>query len=70
MDLQPVYYEKQEFVETATGNKVNKKSRLFGSQNIVLNGKVSKIYLFSNFLFCLSLISRIFFYSFFFSQFS
>lgn len=36
-----VYYDKSEYVETATGNKVNRKSRLFGSQNIVLNGKVS-----------------------------
>lgn len=45
MDLQPVYYEKSEYVETATGNKVNRKSRLFGSQNIVLNGKVRMLWL-------------------------
>uniref|UniRef100_A0A8R1TQI4 Dynactin subunit 5 n=1 Tax=Onchocerca volvulus TaxID=6282 RepID=A0A8R1TQI4_ONCVO len=39
MDIQTIYYDKSEYVETATGNKVNRKSRLFGSQNIVLNGK-------------------------------
>lgn len=46
MDIQTVYYDKSDYVETATGNKVNRKSRLFGSQNIVLNGKVSSIILF------------------------
>ncbi|MFH4978106.1 hypothetical protein AB6A40_004815 [Gnathostoma spinigerum] len=39
MDLQPFYYDKSDYVETATGNKVNRKSTLCGSQNIILNGK-------------------------------
>lgn len=41
MDVQPVHYDKTEYVETATGNKVNRKSKLYGSQNIILNGKVT-----------------------------
>ncbi|VDK49444.1 unnamed protein product [Anisakis simplex] len=39
MDLQPVHYDKSEYAVTATGNKVNRKSKLYGSQNIILNGK-------------------------------
>lgn len=34
------YYEKSEFIETHTGNKVGRKSILCGSQNIRLHGKV------------------------------
>uniref|UniRef100_A0A915KIY1 Dynactin subunit 5 n=1 Tax=Romanomermis culicivorax TaxID=13658 RepID=A0A915KIY1_ROMCU len=39
MELQDVYYNKQEYIETASGNKVSRQSTLCGSQNIVLNGK-------------------------------
>nr|QBH72932.1 dynactin subunit P25 [Nicoletia phytophila] len=39
MELQDVYYNKPEYVETASGNKVSKQTVLCGSQNIVLNGK-------------------------------
>jgi hypothetical protein len=38
---QPVLYDKAEFIETSSGNKVSRKSVLCGSQNIHLNGKVS-----------------------------
>jgi len=34
------YYEKSEFIETHTGNRVGRKSILCGSQNIRLHGKV------------------------------
>jgi len=34
-----MYYKKQEYIETASGNKVSRQSVLCGSQNIVLNGK-------------------------------
>lgn len=34
------YYDKSEFIETHTGNKVGRKSVLCGSQNIRLHGKV------------------------------
>jgi len=39
MELQDQFYNKQQFVETASGNKVSRQSTLCGSQNIVLNGK-------------------------------
>nr|CAD7257587.1 unnamed protein product [Timema shepardi]CAD7576438.1 unnamed protein product [Timema californicum] len=40
MDLQDIYFDKSEYVETASGNKVSKQTVLCGSQNIVLGGKV------------------------------
>ncbi|CAG9125463.1 unnamed protein product [Plutella xylostella] len=40
MELQDIYYNKQEYVETASGNKVSRQTVLCGSQNIVLHGKV------------------------------
>ncbi|GAB6020771.1 Dynactin subunit 5 [Chamberlinius hualienensis] len=40
MELQDIYYDKPEYIETASGNKVSRNSVLCGSQNIVLNGKV------------------------------
>ncbi|RZF36577.1 hypothetical protein LSTR_LSTR010688 [Laodelphax striatellus] len=40
MELQDIFYNKQEYVETASGNKVSRQTVLCGSQNIVLNGKV------------------------------
>ncbi|XP_023237393.1 dynactin subunit 5 [Centruroides vittatus] len=39
MEASDVYYNKQEYIETASGNKVSRNSVLCGSQNIVLNGK-------------------------------
>uniref|UniRef100_H2Z0P8 Dynactin subunit 5 n=1 Tax=Ciona savignyi TaxID=51511 RepID=H2Z0P8_CIOSA len=39
MDLEEVYYNAENYIETATGNKVSRQSVLCGSQNIVLNGK-------------------------------
>lgn len=45
-----ITYNKELFIETASGNKVSRQSVLCGSQNIVLNGKaivekdVSKFY--------------------------
>ncbi|XP_054718709.1 dynactin subunit 5-like [Uloborus diversus] len=39
MELEDVFYNKQEYIETASGNKVSRQSVLCGSQNIVLNGK-------------------------------
>ena len=39
MELQDVFYSKEEYIETASGNKVSRQSVLCGSQNIVLNGK-------------------------------
>lgn len=39
MEQQDVFYNKAEFIETASGNKVSRQSVLCGSQNIVLNGK-------------------------------
>lgn len=40
MELQDIHYNKSEYVETASGNKVSKQTVLCGSQNIILNGKV------------------------------
>jgi len=39
MELQGATYSKQEYIETASGNKICRQSVLCGSQNIVLNGK-------------------------------
>ncbi|XP_064479865.1 dynactin subunit 5-like [Ornithodoros turicata] len=39
MELPDVFYNKQDYIETASGNKVSRGSVLCGSQNIVLNGK-------------------------------
>ena len=39
MDFSDVYYNKDNYIETASGNKVSRHSVLCGSQNIVLNGK-------------------------------
>lgn len=39
MELNDVYYDKANYIETASGNKVSRQSVLCGSQNIVLNGK-------------------------------
>ncbi|KAK4887563.1 hypothetical protein RN001_003834 [Aquatica leii] len=40
MEMQDTTYDKSEYVETASGNKVSRKTVLCGSQNIVLQGKV------------------------------
>uniref|UniRef100_A0AAQ4PLX7 Dynactin subunit 5 n=2 Tax=Percomorphaceae TaxID=1489872 RepID=A0AAQ4PLX7_GASAC len=39
MELSEILYNKAEYIETASGNKVSRQSVLCGSQNIVLNGK-------------------------------
>ncbi|XP_066868224.1 dynactin subunit 5 isoform X1 [Kogia breviceps] len=39
MELGELLYNKFEYIETASGNKVSRQSVLCGSQNIVLNGK-------------------------------
>ncbi len=39
MEQNDVFYNKPEYIETASGNKVSRQSVLCGSQNIVLNGK-------------------------------
>jgi len=39
MDLMDIYYSKEKYIETASGNKVSRQSVLCGSQNIVLNGR-------------------------------
>lgn len=39
MELLNTYYDRSQYVETASGNKVSRKSILCGSQNIVLSGK-------------------------------
>ncbi|XP_065185166.1 dynactin subunit 5-like [Sycon ciliatum] len=39
MEQEDVFFSKSEYIETASGNKVSRKSVLCGSQNIVLNGK-------------------------------
>uniref|UniRef100_D1FQ47 Dynactin subunit 5 n=1 Tax=Simulium nigrimanum TaxID=683695 RepID=D1FQ47_SIMNI len=40
MEIGNVFYNKDEYVETASGNKVSRQTVLCGSQNIVLHGKV------------------------------
>ncbi|KAE9544528.1 hypothetical protein AGLY_000069 [Aphis glycines] len=40
MELQDTFYSKSEYVETTTGNKVSRQAQIYGSQNIILNGKV------------------------------
>jgi dynactin-5 len=39
MELQDINYNQSEYIETASGNKVCRKSVLCGSQNIMLMGK-------------------------------
>jgi hypothetical protein len=41
MEEGPLEYNKNDFIETLTGNRVSKKSILCGSQNIRLSGKVA-----------------------------
>lgn len=40
MEIADTFYNKDEYVETASGNKVSRQTVLCGSQNIVLHGKV------------------------------
>ncbi|EDS37297.1 dynactin subunit 5 [Culex quinquefasciatus] len=40
MDVTTQHYNKDEYVETASGNKVSRQTILCGSQNIILHGKV------------------------------
>jgi len=39
MEQQDIIYNRDEYIETASGNKVSRQSVLCGSQNIVLQGK-------------------------------
>ena len=39
MELPDVHFNKSEYIETASGNRVSRASVLCGSQNIILNGK-------------------------------
>ncbi|RWR99812.1 dynactin subunit 5-like protein, partial [Dinothrombium tinctorium] len=39
MEAEDVFYNTTDYIETASGNKVCKKSVLCGSQNIMLHGK-------------------------------
>merc|ERR1712125_27412 len=39
MEEPPVYYNKADYIQTASGNKVSRQSVLCGSQNISLAGK-------------------------------
>ncbi|KAI8871962.1 dynactin subunit P25 [Ramicandelaber brevisporus] len=39
MELPVTHYEKTEFIETDTGNKISRRAVIFGSQNIILTGK-------------------------------
>ncbi len=45
MEELPLEYNKNDYIETLTGNRVSKKSILCGSQNIRLSGKVKCLYL-------------------------
>ena len=40
MELPDIHFNKSEYIETASGNRVSRGSVLCGSQNIILNGKV------------------------------
>ncbi|XP_034949357.1 dynactin subunit 5 [Chelonus insularis] len=40
MEPEDVYYNKTEYIETTSGNRVSRQTVLCGSQNIVLHGKV------------------------------
>ena len=40
MELPDIPFNKAEYIETASGNRVSRGSVLCGSQNIILNGKV------------------------------
>ncbi len=39
MELPEIPFNKAEYIETASGNRVSRQSVLCGSQNIILNGK-------------------------------
>ena len=39
MELEDIPFNKAEYIETASGNRVSRQSVLCGSQNIILNGK-------------------------------
>ena len=39
MELPDIPFNKAEYIETASGNRVSRASVLCGSQNIILNGK-------------------------------
>lgn len=39
MELPDIYYNRDEYIDTASGNKVSRKSVLCGSQNIMLTGR-------------------------------
>lgn len=45
MELTDKYYDAADYIETASGNKVCRKSVLCGSQNIMLHGKVCDYYM-------------------------
>ena len=51
MELEDVHYKGADYIETASGNKVCRKSVLCGSQNIMLNGKVISSFFFAHFKF-------------------
>ncbi|XP_025829241.1 dynactin subunit 5 [Agrilus planipennis] len=40
MEMRDINYDRSEYVETASGNRVSRRTVLCGSQNIVLQGKV------------------------------
>ncbi|KAL0272554.1 UNVERIFIED_CONTAM: hypothetical protein PYX00_005482 [Menopon gallinae] len=40
MDVDDIFYKKDDYVETTSGNKVCRQSFLYGAQNIILQGKV------------------------------
>merc|ERR1719195_324467 len=39
LEAEPIYYNKADYIQTASGNKVSRQSVLCGSQNISLAGK-------------------------------